>query len=161
SRRGEPDVEMYQPVIDHMATRRQLTTQVMFQSLLLDSVRESVVALDNEHHVTFWNKGAESLFGYSAQEAIGNTLLDLIVPGEAAARAEWDGQLETLRRAGTNKASTRRRRKDGTLIWIDISASVVTDTDGQPSGFVALHRDITELRRHQDDLRSSHERLRN
>ena len=160
SRRGDFDSEILQPVIDHIATRRQLTTQVAFQSLLLDSVRESVVALDNEYHVTFWNRGAESLFGYSAQEAIGIPLDSLLVPDVPASRAEWLAHIEALRRAGNSKGSTLRRRKDGTLLWTDVSASVVTDAEGQPAGFVALHRDITELRRNQEELRHSHERLR-
>lgn len=144
-----------------MATQRQLTRQLTFQSLLLDSVRESVVALDNEYHVTFWNKGAESLFGYTAQEALRNAVGNLILPDAEAARAEWVAHMDALRRTGTWKGSTLRRRKDGTLFWTDVSASMVTDADGQPSGFVALHRDITELQRHQDELRDSHQRLRN
>src|SRR5438128_114975 len=130
SRRGDPDAEMYRPVIDNIATRRQLTTQVAFQSLLLDSVRESVVAMDNDYRVTFWNKGAETLFGYTAQETVGKPFVDLVVPDADAARTEWIAGLEGIRQAGTGKGSTLRRRKDGTLIWTDVSASVISDADG-------------------------------
>jgi signal transduction histidine kinase len=55
----------------------------------------------------------------------------------------------------------QRRRKDGSLLWTDVVASVVSTPEGQASGWIAIHRDVTELRRNQEMLQESHEQLRN
>jgi PAS domain S-box-containing protein len=130
------------------------------QSLLLDSVRESVIAADKEGRVTFWNRGAEMLFGYSAENAIGSLFSSLAYPsGQEAIEfpqtsGRWKGRPSW-------HSQVLRRRQDGSEIWTDVFVSMITDEAGNRAGWVAIHRDITELRRKEALLRESREQLRN
>jgi len=151
------DRELRAAMVEDAAMRRKTAHHLAFQSLLLNSVRESVVATDAEGRITFWNKGAEALFGYSDDEAVGERLSALVNPFDVPddtfdpkrdVRPEdgWHGQL-------------LRRRRDGTSIWTDVFASAIPDADGNPAGYVAIHRDITDLKRKEAQLKELASRL--
>jgi PAS domain S-box-containing protein len=153
------DDELLLSVVEDRTLRRDDQRRLRFQSLLLDSVRESVVGIDAGHAVTYWNNGAQALFGYTAEEAIGRPIERLILPDDDAARSDWKDELGQVSSQGRWQGQVRRRRKDGSLIWTDVVASVVRSSEGHGPGFIAIHRDSTELRRSQALLRDSHERL--
>jgi PAS domain S-box-containing protein len=153
------DHELLLSVVEDRARRRDDRRRLLFQSQLLDSVRESIVGIDAAHVVTFWNRGAQALFGYTAAEAIGQPIAGLIRLDGERALEEWNRNLAELASQGSWQGHVRRRRKDGSVIWTDVVASVVRSPEGQGSGFIAIHRDITELRRSQELLRESHQRL--
>jgi PAS domain S-box-containing protein len=153
------DGDMLRASVDDIAGRRETTDRLRFQAVLLDSVRESVVSTNLDNVVTFWNKGAELLFGYSAKEAIGQPVAALIFPeGEELRHPD---KTAALRTHGTWTSQVLRRRKDGSTFWTDLVISIVKDADGERSGYIGIHRDITELKRSRDLLRESHDRLRN
>jgi PAS domain S-box-containing protein len=153
------DSGMLRAAVDDIAARRETSDRLRFQALLLDSVRESVVGTDLENNVTFWNKGAERLFGYSAGEAIGKPVASLIFPpGEELLQPD---KTVALRTRGTWTSQVLRSRKDGSTFWTDVVISIVKNADGERSGYIGIHRDITELKRSRDLLEDSHDRLRN
>ena len=99
--------------------------------------------VDREVVVTLWNPAAERLFGYTADEAIGANLDDLVardpdLHAEASAWSEeaWGGT--SFRRIG------QRTRKDGSLVDVEILA-IREEQEDQPSGFYILYHDVTEL----------------
>jgi PAS domain S-box-containing protein len=151
------DRDLRAAMVEDAVMRRKTAHRLAFQSLLLDSVRESVVATDADGRITFWNKGAEALFGYTNHEAVGERLGALVNPTDGSddafeprrdVRPEhgWHGQL-------------LRRRRDGTTIWTDVFASVIPDAAGDPAGYVAIHRDITDLKRKEAQLKELASRL--
>jgi PAS domain S-box-containing protein len=137
--------------------RRKTARHLAFQSLLLDSVRESVVATDAEGRITFWNKGAEALFGYSNHEAVGQLLGALVNPAGASGDA-FDPKRDVRRDRGWH-GQLLRRRSDGASIWTDVFASLIPDAEGNPAGYVAIHRDITDLKRNEAQLKELASRL--
>ena len=149
--------ELLLTTVEESTRRREAERRLRFQGLLLNSVRESIVGIDTAHVVTFWNNGAEALFGYTAREALGVPVDRLIVADADAARAEF----AQLAARGQWHGQVQRRRKDGSLLWTDVVASVVSTPEGQTTGWMAIHRDVTELRRNQEMLQESHEQLRN
>jgi PAS domain S-box-containing protein len=153
------DNEMLRAAVEDIAGRRETTDRLRFQAVLLDSVRESVVSTDLDNIVTFWNKGAEHLFGYTAEEAIGQPVTALIFPTDEALR--HPDKTVALRTRGTWTAQVLRRRKDGSTFWTDLVVSIVKNADGERSGYIGIHRDITDLKRSRDLLEDSHDRLRN
>jgi PAS domain S-box-containing protein len=153
------DDELLLSVVEDRTRRRDDQRRLRFQSLLLDSVRESIVGIDAGHAVTYWNNGAQALFGYTAEEAMGRPIERLILLEDERARADWKDELAQLSSQGKWQGQVQRRRKDGSVIWTDVVASVVRSAEGHGSGFIAIHRDSTELRRSQAMLRESHERL--
>lgn len=146
------DDELLMATVDEIAARREAAERVSFQAVLLDSVRESVVGTDLHNHVTFWNKGAERLFGYSAEEVFGQPVDLLIIPPEEDARVAPE-KATALRSQGRWNAQVIRHRKDGTKLWTDLVVSVVRTDNGQRLGFVGIHRDITEQKRVEARLR--------
>jgi PAS domain S-box-containing protein len=153
------DDELLLSVVEDRIRRRDDQDRLRFQSLLLDSVRESIVGIDATRVVTYWNNGAQALFGYTAEEAVGRPIERLILLDDERARADWKDEMAQLSGQGTWQGQVQRRRKDGSVIWTDVVASVVRSSESQGSGFIAIHRDSTDLRRSQALLRESNERL--
>ena len=146
------DGELLRAAIEDIAARLRSSDRLRVQSVLLNSVRESVLSTDLNNRVTFWNKGAVELFGYTAEEAMGRDVASLIVPdGVSFVDA---GKAAALRARGSWSSQVMRRRKDGSMIWNpDVVVSIVTDAAGQRSGFLGIHRDVTEQRKGEERLR--------
>jgi PAS domain S-box-containing protein len=145
------DRDMLRAAVEEIAARRAASERLRYQAVLLDSVRESIVVTDLNNNVTFWNGGAERLFGYSAEEAIGQPVESLIIPaGQGLLTADKTVALKTR---GIWTTQVRRRRKDGSELWTDLVISIVHNLDGKRVGFTGLHRDISEQRRAEEHLR--------
>lgn len=88
-----------------------------------------VITLDLVGYVTGWNAGAEALFGYTCEEALGRHVLFLYADGEA------DGEVaELFLGQGESVIEVRRRRKNGDLVWVRLALSLVTDPSGEATG---------------------------
>jgi PAS domain S-box-containing protein len=153
--------ELLRSMVEDIEARRGADDRVRSQALLLDSVRESVVASDMRHRITFWNRGAEALFGHRAEQALGHAIDTLIIPADDEVKRGWQSELGEVARNGTWQGQALRRRRDGSLLWTDVVVSMIVNASGVPSGYISIHRDITELRRNQEMLRDSREQLRN
>jgi two-component system sensor histidine kinase UhpB len=135
--------------------------RLRFQAQLLDSVVESVVATDLEDRITFWAKGAETLFGFSAETMLGRSLAPLTFPEHPDPVAELRLILEEVIRTGSWTGRMVPCRRKGGTFWADVTFAPVLNADGSPIGLIAIHRDVTELRRNQELVKVSHERTRN
>jgi PAS domain S-box-containing protein len=153
------DDELLLSVVEDRTRRRDDGRRLSFQSLLLDSVRESIVGIDHRQVVTFWNHGAQTLFGYAPEEAMGRPIDELILLDGESDRAQWRNEVAELAERGHWQGQVQRRRRDGTVLWTDVAASVVKGTDGGVSGFIAIHRDVTDQRRSQEMLQHLASRL--
>jgi PAS domain S-box-containing protein len=116
----------------------------MFASLLA-TIPVAVVATDLESTVMSWNPAAESLFGYSSQEAMGQLIDDLIANRPDLRNEAAAFKAETAR-TGSFQGITRRMRKDGSLVDVELRAASI-EIDGVPSGYYATYHDVTELQR--------------
>jgi len=104
----------------------------------------AIVTIDPEAHVTSWNPEAEKLFGYALDEAIGRNIDDLIARDESLKL-----EAERYSRQAVNQnvqALTRRTRKDGTMVEVEMFGVPVTVGEEQ-AGVIAIYHDITELQR--------------
>jgi PAS domain S-box-containing protein len=119
----------------------RLYDQVRFQAQLMDNVRESIIAIDLEGMVTYWGKGAEALYGYTAQEVMGESIMFLIRPED---REQECQRMQQLLTDGSWRGQYLRTRKDGSSFWSAASISLVQDSQGRPCGYVGIDRDITE-----------------
>src|SRR4029434_8355408 len=139
------DDELLLSVVEDRTRRRDDQDRLRFQSLLLDSVPESIVGIGATHAVTHSNTGAQALFGYTAEEAMGRPIERLILLEDERALADWKDELAQLSGQGTWQGQVPRRRKDGSVIWTDVVASVVRSPEGHGPGYIAIHRDSTDL----------------
>ncbi|WP_339538637.1 PAS domain-containing hybrid sensor histidine kinase/response regulator [Pseudomonas sp. RA_15y_Pfl2_54] len=122
--------------------RRQVIAEQARLAAIVESSAEAIIGKTLDGVVTNWNKGAEHLFGFTSQEAVGHTLANLIVPSELA--SEESHILERVR-AGDRIDSfdTQRRHKDGQLIDVSASISPIYGEGGRVVGASKTIRDIS------------------
>src|SRR5260370_28723208 len=95
---------------------------------LLNETLDDVIATTPAGEVVYWSKGAESIFGYTTTEATGQKLIDLVIPGD-----RLDEERRIVAEALIAELvvhETIRRRKDGSLIYVDISTKAVRNSAG-------------------------------
>lgn len=113
---------------------------------IVDSSDDIIISKDLEGVVTSWNKSAERVFGYSAQEAIGKPLIALIIPRDRQ-QEEVDFLARIQRGERIDHFDTVRQRKDGSLVDVSVTISPVKDSSGRVVGASKVARDITEKKR--------------
>jgi PAS domain S-box-containing protein len=138
--------------------RDQAERAASLLSAIVDSSDDAIVSKNLDGVITSWNKGAERLFGYSAEEAIGQHVT-LIIPADR--RNEETMILDRLKRGErVDHFETVRVRKDGTPLEISLTISPVRDTTGRVVGASKVARDVTERKRAERALQESENRLR-
>ena len=132
----------------HQASTDEVVRQHAYLDGLLASAPVAIAVVDGQGQVEGINPHFESLFGYATRDAVGHDINALIVPKSEAPKA---GQLDRrVRRGDTVVAEVERRRKDGTLVPVRLSARRVEGT-GEDHIFV-MYEDISDRRRAQDAL---------
>ncbi len=113
---------------------------------ILDDVADAVIYADRSGTITRWNRASIALFGFAAEQALGQSL-DLIIPEHLRA-AHWKG-FDAALESGTMKLQgrptlTRAQHKDGRKLYIEMTFALVKDDGGHVLGSVAMARDATE-----------------
>ncbi|MAC99076.1 hybrid sensor histidine kinase/response regulator [Pseudomonas abyssi] len=121
---------------------RQLQSQQARLAAIVNSSADAIIGQSLDGHVVSWNRGAEQIFGYSADQAVGRSLLELIVPSQSTAE-EQAIQLRIARGEQVNHFQARRRHRDGHLIDVSCSVAPLLDNSGQLSGISSTLRDIS------------------
>ncbi len=125
---------------------------------IVESSNDAIITMSFDCIVTSWNKGAEQVFGYSAEEIIGKPL-SILDPPKLAGETE---ELTELIKQGDQiyNYETLRLRKDGTTIYVSTTLSLVLDLFGESIAISIIARDITKTKRAEEELRESEERYR-
>ena len=138
--------------------REQLLEELAAQRRLFDLANEAIIVREpTASAITYWNREAEEIYGYSAAEARGRAtheLLQTVFPESPEAvdvtlgeRGRWDGQLVHV-------------RKDGNQILVDSRQALVRDDAGKPVAIIEINSDITERDRSERALRQAEQRFR-
>jgi PAS domain S-box-containing protein len=115
--------------------------------LVLTTASDAIIAADREGLIRFWNPGAERIFGYASEEAVGQSL-DLIVPERQRAR-HWEGYREVMSTGESQYGhgdllSVPSIRKDGARISVEFTIIPLKDPEGHMEGMAAIMRDVTK-----------------
>ncbi|CUU06895.1 PAS domain S-box-containing protein [Candidatus Kryptobacter tengchongensis] len=122
---------------------------------IIQNYSDAVIALDNDYKIFFWNKGAERIFGYTADEMLGKTV-DPIVPSELKEKGELQWLFEeTLRKGYIENYETERIRKDGRRIIVNLSRSLIKDENGEVLGSIAIVKDVTQIKELEKQIQHS------
>jgi PAS domain S-box-containing protein len=117
---------------------------------IVESSDDAIISKDLNGVIATWNRGAERLFGYLEQEAIGKPIT-MLIPEQH--RGEEARILERIRRGERiDHFETTRRRKDGTLVSISLTVSPIADGSGHIVGASKIARDITEQKRREEQI---------
>ncbi len=126
------------------------------RSALLDLAHDSILVIALDGVIEFWNPGAEELYGYAKQEALGSVAHDLlhtrfperlaVIKKRLMTQSVWEGELEQV-------------HKDGHSILVSSRWALRRDGDGRPTGFLEINRDVTQAKRAEQALRELSGRL--
>lgn len=125
---------------------------------IVDSSYDAIVGQDLHGTIISWNHGAERMYGFSAEEAIGQSIGLILPPGVGSEEIEIRQAVRTGLQL--TQFETVRRRKDGSLLEIAVTVSPIRDSKGRLMGASTIKRDITDLKHALRDLREREERLR-
>lgn len=143
---GHSDGKPYQYIaIRYDVTERKLAEErISQQAALLDQAQDAILVRDLNHNILFWNKGAERIYGWSAEEAIGRNACEVLfkeppalfetAKQEVLVKGEWSGE-------------RRQVRKDGKEIVVESRWTLVRDEKGQPASILVINTDVTERKR--------------
>jgi two-component system cell cycle sensor histidine kinase/response regulator CckA len=127
---------------------RRVEQQIAEQAALLDNAHDAIIVRDAADHVTYWNKAAERLYGWTAAEARGRRMQELLQVdpvkfAEASAAVEasggWDGEVQKM-------------GKNGTVLTVEGSWTLLRDQNGAPRALLTIDTDITERKKLEEQF---------
>ena len=140
-------------------TERRKAEEAMGRlAAIVESADDAIISEDLNGVIQTWNRGAEKIFGYAANEAIGKPISLMVPPGHAD---EVPAILERIKRGESiGNFETLRMRKDGTFIPVSLTFSAVRDANGKIIGASKIAHDITERKKAEETLSASEEKYR-
>ncbi len=140
-----------------VTARRQAEMKIAEQARMLSEIHDAVLATDENRIVTYWNRAAEEMYGWSAEEAVGK-------PAGEMARGEFtDAQradaLKQLAETGRFNVELLAYHRNGRSFWVEGDSISLRDADGKTTGYMAINRDITERKRADEEIRRRAEEL--
>jgi PAS domain S-box-containing protein len=112
---------------------------------IVNTSPDAIIFADRDGNIGLWNSGAEAMFGYTADEVMGQSL-DLIIPDKLRGR-HWDGYREVMEtgvtRYGRELLAVPGIRKDGSRISLEFSIALLRASTGEVLGAAAILRDVT------------------
>ena len=140
----------------HLATVRNVTAErraqaeLEFQAKVLDSAGEAIIVTDIDGRVEYWNAQAERLYGWRAEEVLGSDIRDVTPVQTAIPRGR--GVLEVLTRGEIWSGELSVRNRHGRIFPVWTTSTPLVDDQGRLTGVIGVSRDISELRRAQEQV---------
>jgi two-component system cell cycle sensor histidine kinase/response regulator CckA len=140
-------------VFRDMSERRRAQEDAAYLASIVESSDDAIIGKSPAGIIQSWNPGADQLYGYTAEEAIGQCMRVLLPSDRQDEEADI---LDRLRRGGFGiHFETVRIRKNGTAIDVSVKISPIRDKGGQIIGFSHVARDITDQKRHAEEMRQT------
>ncbi|MBI2787764.1 MAG: PAS domain S-box protein [Elusimicrobia bacterium] len=138
---------------DRIAVEQRLRESEERLRLLVQNVKDYAIYMhDPDGNVTVWNEGAERLFGYRAEDILGRNIATFYTPEDAAA-GKNESDLKAAVERGSLQVEAWRVRKDGSRFLANVVTTPVYGRDGTLVGYGKVLRDLTEVKRAEEDLR--------
>ena len=137
-----------------------LETNNFLKSILDSSCDVSIISTDLEQNITSWNKGAEKLFGYLADDVIGKEKITILYPTNSEIELSDSIRNAIVEESKSVSFEIREIRKDGREIWVKIHSAPMTNQKGEICGILGIGEDVTESKKLSGELKSSEERYR-
>ena len=123
--------------------RKQTDAVIVEMAAIVDSSNDAIIGKTLEGVITTWNRGAENIYGYTADEMIGKSISLIVPPDRPGEVAEIIAGM-MVADARTKNFETQRVCKDGRIIDVSLTVSPIRDSDGMIVGASSVARDVTE-----------------
>jgi diguanylate cyclase (GGDEF)-like protein/PAS domain S-box-containing protein len=120
---------------------------------VLEHVGEAVIVKDLDAVVTYWNREATALYGFAAEEAVGQSMRKLHAAD--LSDGEWAKLVARIRAGKATVSETERRKRSGEVVRVAIRTTPLFDADGELTGEITVARDVTLLHKTEEALRAS------
>ncbi|HLS28828.1 MAG TPA: PAS domain S-box protein, partial [Opitutales bacterium] len=140
--------------LNDQTVQRMHEEKLREQAALLDIARDAIVVGDLEGKILYWNKSAERLYGWSAEEAIGDSIPRLLYRSDERAIDEFAQTVRT----GESVGEAVHLKKDGKTVLVEGRWTLVSDEDGRPKSILLICTDITERKKLEQQV-SRNQRL--
>src|SRR5215213_5123024 len=134
----------YVAIRSDITERKRAEEQIREQAALLDQAQDAILVRDLAQSILFWNKGAEKIYGWSAEEVLGKNAEALLFKDRSG---RFDAARKEIIQTGEWKGEMRQARRDGTEIIVESRWTLVRDEQGQPKSILIINTDITEKKR--------------
>ncbi len=131
--------------------RQEADSRIRDQASLLDRARDAIIVRDLSHRIQYWNEGAERLYGWSAAEARGRSVADLLYDNDE----EFTAATRRVLEKGDWQGRIRQRTRGGESLVAEAHWSLLRDEAGQPRRIFAINTDITERLAMEEQLEQS------
>ena len=134
----------YVAIRSDITERKRAEQQIREQAALLDQAQDAILVRDLDQNILFWNKGAEHLYGWTSQEAVGKNAEELIYKERSS---QFDAARQAVVTNGEWKGELHQQRRDGTEIVVESRWTLVRDDSGSPTSILVINTDVTEKKR--------------
>jgi PAS domain S-box-containing protein len=128
----------------NITKRKMAEQQIEYHALLLNNVNDAIIGTDPDFRITYWNKGAQHMYGYTEAEALGMETIKITRPNYAPGQRKEI--INILKHKKTFKVIISTRHRNGTEVITDVNSTQIIDEAGNTSGYVIVYRDITQLK---------------
>jgi PAS domain S-box-containing protein len=165
--KDQVDVKLLVPAIRYAIERKRVEedlkeTNIFLRNILDSSSSISIISNDLEGRIIFWNKGAENMFGYRAEEVVGRCKADILYPKDDEEAQKTIAGIRSFIVSNKQEISCEVREvtKDGHTLWINLTCTPRLDEKGHVVGILGIGEDITVRKWTEEAWISSEARLR-
>ncbi len=152
-----PSAEYITIFLRDITAQKQAEEQLRFQANILQHISDSVIVTDLQGTITYWNEGADRIFGFTQEETVGQNVSLLFPNVEAPLLAHG---LQQIAEGQDYASQWQKRRQDGTEIWIEVKVTLLHNEQGKACGFIGVAKDISQRKLAEDRVRHSEKRFR-
>lgn len=133
-----------------ISERKLAEQKILEQAQLLEKAHDAIIVLGEDRLVSYWNSGAEKIYGWTAREAIGKSMTDLAFKGTTM--PQLDQAIEAVETSGEWLGEMQEFTKDGRNVIIRSRCNTVRDENGNPKAWLIIGTDITERKQMEEQF---------
>ena len=130
---------------------------MQYNATLMNNIRDAIVSTDKDFNIVSWNKQAEAIFGWTEREMKGKTFASMMSPSYKG--RSQSSVIKEFVKTGTWSGEANIEKKNGDIITILLSSSLIRNSNGKMTGTVAIARDITSRKQVEEQLKMFNEEL--